>query len=375
MAFKLDNIPKQSAKKGVSLSELLQKDVVLFSKPFSNKQKEDFYTELAVLLQAGITLKEGLSLIVENQKKKELRELLNFIVDGLVSGQHFSEVLKGRKEFTEYEYHSLHIGEETGTLPKICEELGKFYARKNEQRRNLINAMTYPIIILVTAGAVVVFMLRMVVPMFQDIFKQNNVELPGITKVIISASDFLGSYGWIVLILVFFLVVFRKFYINLSWYKKYKDNFVLKIPFFGDFVKLIYTAQFTKAVGLLTSSKVPIINSIQLVKKMIDFHPLQVALDEVEYGVMQGENLSQSLKKSELFDSKMISLVKVAEETNKMEFIFNRLSHQYNIQIQQKSKMLATVLEPIIILVVGVLVGVILIAMYLPMFKLSTVLG
>ena len=117
------------------------------------------------------------------------------------------------------------------------------------------------------------------------------------------------------------------------------------------------------------------VNSIQLVKQMIDFYPLQHALETVEQHILKGASLSKSLSEHKLFDDKMIALVKVAEETNQTEFIFDRLNMQYNTQVQQQSKMLSTIMEPIIILVVGVLVGVILIAMYLPMFKLSSALG
>ena len=113
--------------------------------------------------------------------------------------------VKKQKPFSEYEYYALKIGEETGTLSQVTEQLGAYFARKNEQRRNLISVLTYPVIILSTAVLVVVFMLRFVVPMFQDIFKQQKVELPGITKLIISASDFLRDYGW--LFLIFFIVV------------------------------------------------------------------------------------------------------------------------------------------------------------------------
>ena len=108
---------------------------------------------------------------------------------------------------------------------------------------------------------------------------------------------------------------------------------------------------------------------------MINFHPLQNALEDVEQHILKGQSLSESLKPHKLFDDKMIALVKVAEETNQNEFIFERLNSQYNTQVQQRSKLLSTVMEPFIILIVGVLVGVILIAMYLPMFKLSSVLG
>jgi len=377
MAFNLENIVKQEIpfKEKARSTSFLKQDIVLFNKAFSNKIKEDFYTELSVLLKAGITLKDSLELIQNSQKKSQNKNILLSIYKDIISGQSLSEALKSQKQFTNYEYYSIKIGEETGTLFQVTEQLGSFFARKNEQHRNLISALTYPIIILSTAVLVVAFMLRFVVPMFQDIFRQQGVELPAITKFIISLSEFVGNYGWLLLLAIITMIASKSFLNKKKRFKQFKDAFVLKIPFIGNFVKAIYLSQFTQAVSLLTASKVPVVNSIQLVRQMIDFYPLQAALEEVELHILKGQSLSQSLSHHEFFDDKMIALVKVAEETNQTEFIFERLNMQYNTQVQQQSKMLSTIMEPFIILIVGILVGVILIAMYLPMFKLSSVLG
>ncbi len=377
MGFKLEHTAtaKDNTTDKDWMSSLLQKEVILFVKSFGNKKKEDFYTELGVLLKAGINLKDALALILENQKKEKMQLFYGGMVDALVAGQSFSEVLQNKQEFTEYEYYSIKIGEETGTLVKVMEELGKFFARKNEQRRELTNALTYPVIILITAIMVVVFMLRMVVPMFEDIFKQNQVELPAITKMVVAASNFIKDYGWIFPVLLVLVFLTRKYFAKSIKFKKNRDNLFLRLPYLSNFLRAVYLAQFTQAVALLTSSKVPVLNSIQLVKKMIDFYPLQEALTIVEAKVLTGLSLNESLKGNKMFDNKMISLVKVAEETNQTEFIFERLNQQYAIEVQQKSKLLSTLMEPLIIVIVGVFVGVILVSMYLPMFKLSSVLG
>ncbi|TXD83444.1 type II secretion system F family protein [Subsaximicrobium wynnwilliamsii] len=377
MGFQLDNIAttKTTKEKRPMDTSFLQKEITLFGSSFSNKIKEDFYTELGVLLKAGITLKDALELIQNSTKKKLHKTKLGTISETIVSGLSLSEALKNQKEFTDYEYFSIKIGEETGSLTEVCMQLGSFFARKNEQRRNLISALTYPIIILSTAVLVVIFMLQFVVPMFQDIFEQQKVELPAITKLIIAASQFLKAYGWVLLLLFIGLVASRAFLNKKPWFKKAKDQLILELPLIGDFVRTVYLSQFTQAVALLTASKVPVVNSIQLVKQMIDFYPLQKALAQVEKDILQGSSLSESLKAHKLFDDKMVAMVKVAEETNQNEFIFERLNMQYNTQVQQRSKLLSTVMEPFIIMIVGVLVGVILIAMYLPMFKLSSVLG
>lgn len=377
MAFNLNNIPVSTSQKttGSEIERLLKTEIVLFGGGFTNKKKQSFYLELAVLLKAGITIKEALTLIIESFKKKSDKEMLEKILHQVVNGKSFSEAIHSSKYFSEYEYFSLKIGEETGTTARVCKELGVFYERKNEQKRIVIAALTYPSIVLSTAVLVVIFMLSYVVPMFQDIFKQNNMELPMLTRLIIKMSGFTKSYGSVFFLLIVAFVFTSRFFRNNYQYKKNLHYLLLKTPVFGPFITKVYLAQFTQAVALLTASKVPILNSIQMVRKMIQFVPLQDSLQKVENHILKGGSLSESLKGNKLFDNRIISLVKVAEETNQTEYVFNQLNEQFNQEVVQQSKIMATVLEPLIIVFVGVLVAVLLVAMYLPMFQLSSAIG
>lgn len=375
MAFKIENIEEKSSGEEFSIQKLLETEINLFGNKFSNKKKYSFYLELSVLLGAGITLKEALTLQLENQKKDTDKKLYESILNDIIGGKSFSNAVMDTGKFSEYEYYSLKIGEETGNSAKITAQLGVFFERKNEQKRIVIAALTYPMIILSTAVLVIIFMLNYVVPMFQDIFNQNNVELPWITKIIISLSSFLKSYGLYFLILFVILVLGFKFFNKNYSFRKYTQGFLLKIPVLGSFIKKVYLAQFTQAISLLTSSKIPILNSIQLISKMIQFVPLQEDLKKVEEGIMRGLSLNESLKTGKMFDNKMISLVKVSEETNQTDFVFSQLNEQYNQEVTQQSKIMSTLLEPLIILIVGLIVAVLLVAMYLPMFQLSNTIG
>ncbi len=378
MAFKLENIQNKAVivkNNGNSIENLLKKEISFFGQQFNNKKKQAFYQELAVLLKAGITFKEGLTLIVDSLKKKADKELMQSILNDVVNGKSFSEALMTSKSFSEYEFYSIQIGEETGTTAQVCQELGVFYERKNEQKRIIIAALTYPSIVLSTAVLVVVFMLSYVVPMFEGIFKQNNMELPVLTKMIVKLSGIVKDYGiYGFFLFVGFLVASRIFKDNIK-YRTMSHYFIQRVPVLGTFITKVYLAQFTQAIALLTTAKVPLLNSIQMVKKMIHFVPLQDALEKVEHSILKGNSLSVSLKENPLFDNRIISLVKVAEETNQTEYVFKQLSAQYNQEVVQQSKIMTTVLEPFIILFVGILVAVLLVAMYLPMFQLSSAIG
>ena len=376
MAFKLDNL--QSNKEhhsSFNIQSILQKEISLGGSSFGNKKKEAFYTELHVLVKAGLTLKDALTLITEEQTKEADKTLLKTITTGFIAGKDFSDAIASQKNFSDYEFYSLQIGEKTGTLEKIFEELGFFYQRKNQQRRTIIGALSYPVIVLLTAFLAIGFMLKFVVPMFENIFKQNQTELPWITKMMIAASEMLEDYFWLLCFVLLLLIVFQRISRKKNWYRKYSASFWLQIPFVGEFIRKLRIAQFTQAIHLLTSAKVPLLQGIQLTKKMINYYPLQIALAKIEQDILQGKTLNESIQKYAIFDKKMSSLVKVAEETNQTATIFKRLSNQYNQEIDHKSKMISATIEPIIVLVLGAIVAVILIAMYLPMFTLSTVIG
>ncbi|PRP65881.1 type II secretion system F family protein [Nonlabens agnitus] len=376
MGFKIENIQTATAtKKETQKVSIWKREIALFGAVFNNKVKEEFYTELGVLLNAGIQLKQALDLIGTSFKKESHKRIVHDIVASIVLGKSFSNAIQPIKSFTEYEYYSIQIGEETGTLHQVAQQLADFYTRKNNQRRQLIGALIYPCIILSTAVLVVLFMLQFVVPMFQDIFEQQDLELPWITNFIIEVSEIVGAYGFWILVLLVGLLFFNKFLLKQVWYKKFMHNALLRIPYIGALIKTIYLSQFTQAFSLLTIAKVPFVNSINLVKKMIDFHPLKEALDAIEKEVMRGTSISKSMSSHKIFSSKMIAMVGVAEETNQNEYVFKKLNEQFNVEVEHKSKLLSTVLEPVIIVIIGLIVGVILISMYLPMFQLSSVLG
>ncbi|MCH2218179.1 MAG: type II secretion system F family protein [Flavobacteriales bacterium] len=377
MAFKLENIESQTASEstGFDIDRILKKEITLFGSSFGNKKKEAFYVELSVLLQAGLTLKDALELMIHEQKKASDKTLIGQLQDDIVGGKNFSEAIKKQKVFSSYEYHSIQIGERTGTLHHVFAELGLFYQRKNKQRRTIVGALSYPIIVLFTAFIAIVFMLKFVVPMFENIFRQNNTELPWLTKVIIATSDALEKYFLIALLVLLAIIVFFRLSRKKLWYKKMMSSFWLKVPFVGEFIRKVRIAQFTQAINLLTSAKVPLLNGIQLTKEMIDYYPLQIGLEKIEKEILLGKSFHQSVSEVKIFDKKMASLIKVAEETNQNETIFKRITEQYNQEIEYKSKMISSTIEPIIVLVLGAIVAVVLIAMYLPMFKLSTVIG
>lgn len=375
MAFKIENIVQEKRKKRLDIQSILSTELQFFGATFGLRKKEAFYTELSVLLAAGVALKDALNLIAQEAAKTAEQKMLEDVISEILQGKTFSTAIKSQKSFSNYEYYSIKIGEETGTLQKVCEELGNYFQRKNVQRRIVLNALSYPIVVVSTALLAVLFMLQFVVPMFADIFEQNKVSLPFLTKAVILLSEGLQQHILLLTVMIVLFLGAVKLISKRKRFQNYFSRFLLKLPYIGDLLGKVYLAQFTQATALLLGSNIPMLQSIRLTKEMIAFQPMQQALKRVEQDLLSGSLLSTSLSKLPLFDRKMVSMIKVAEETNQNSFIFERLSNQYTNDVVQKSKALTTVLEPLIIVVLGIVVALILIAMYMPMFQLSTVIG
>lgn len=355
-----------------SILDVLNKDISLTGSQFNNKKKQTLYNDLAVLLSSGIDITTAFELVADNFKKKKDVEIINRIKDNIVQGMSFSDALSKEKGFSEYEYFSIRIGEETGKIIDVLNDLGAYYEKKIEQRRQIISAFSYPIIVLFTAFGAIFFMLKFIVPMFEDVFKRFGNELPGVTKFIIRLShgfsDWFFPFVLALIALAIFIYVFRK----KTWYRKYASAIMLRMPIFGIIIRKVNMAKFCQSMELLLLSKTPILNAIQLVRQMIGFYPLESSLEQIEQEIIKGKPLHQCLKKYKIYDKRMLSLVKVAEEVNQLDVIYGKLKDQYNKEIEHQTSVISSVMEPIMIIFIGVFVGAILISMYLPMFQLST---
>ncbi|HAT66224.1 MAG TPA: type II secretion system F family protein [Flavobacteriaceae bacterium] len=376
MGIKFDTSHKELGKEDTKEKKsILHKEIQLFGNGFSNRSKEDFYGELSVLLNSGINLKTALQIISEMQKKQKDKGLIERISANIVTGNSLSEALKEEKYFTQYEQQAIRIGEQTGQLPRITEDLRAYFNRKNELKRQIISSLSYPIIVLLLALVIVFFMLRFVVPMFVDIFKQNNVALPWITNQIVKLSHLVSVSGWYLLLVFILIIVGYRWLSKTQWYYRVSGKLQLKIPILGNYLKRIYLIQFTQAMALLTQAKIPVVTGIGLAKDMIRFYPLVSTLGDIELDLVQGEKLHESFSKYPIYDKKMIALLRLAEETNQTEYIFQKLYDQYSTELKYKGQMITSVFNLLLILFVGAIVGVILIAMYMPMFELSSVIG
>ncbi|GGD07654.1 type II secretion system F family protein [Hyunsoonleella pacifica] len=343
-------------------------------KRFTDKQKEDFYREFSTLIKSGVDFNKALLILTNQQKSKFVKSIYKKINADVVKGKSLNEAIKNYKYFSSYEYYSIKIGEDTRRLSEIFDQLQKFFSRKIKMKRQVVSVLAYPVFVLFITFAVLYFMLNFVVPMFASVFQQFGKDLPEITQFVVSISNNFNTILFVVLGICLVFYTSHKLLKANTKYQDIKSKIVLKLPYFGNLIRKIYLARFCQSFSLLLSAKTPLITSLELTEKMISFYPLKSAISKAKKDVMKGESLSESLKQSSFFTPKIISLTSIGEEINELDTMYDGLANQYNEEVDHATKMIGTILEPLMIVVIGGIVGFIMIAMYSPIFNLSKVI-
>jgi len=378
MGFKLEqNIAPSAA---VSSSPSAKKESIFkrelsFRSKFNDKKKERFYLDLRTLLVAGVDLKSSLEIIIEEQEKEKDKLIFEKIHEGVVKGKSLATCLKETGKFSEYEYFSIEIGEEANRLHEVLDQLMDFFAERTALKRQIISVLTYPVFVFTATLGIVYFMMTNVVPMFKDVFTQFGSELPDLTKKILYISENFPFYMTILGLIVLVIIVFVYTQKEQDWYRKFFSSVVLKIPKVGSIIQLIYLTRFTQTMYLLLSSKTPLVRSLELTEKMVKFYPIQKAISQMREDILKGKTLHEGMTQFSIFPKRMLSLIKVGEEVNQLEDMLLKMSKQNSEELKHQTQLIGKLMEPIIILVIGGVVGLILVAMYMPMFNLSNILS
>jgi len=341
----------------------------------SDKQKEFFYLELFSMLEAGMDIKKSLDIMINQQKKEKEKALIKSISCNIIEGMTMYEAMLQSKAFTPYEYYCVQIGEESGQQLKVLSDLASYFNSKVKLRSQIMKSLSYPFVIVLASVGAITFMLVFIVPMFSDIFNRFEGELPIITKFFIALSEGASDYFLVILVTISLIGLSFKYALSQRKVREKVQKMSIAVPFVGHYLTSVYTARMCASMSLLISARVPLISAIKLVCKMVDFCPLQEKLKVAEEEVLKGNSFHDSLVVTNFFDDKTLSMIRVGEEVNKLDKFFDRLKDRFSSEIESKTNALNTFLEPLIIVLLGGVIGLILVAMYLPMFKLSTSMG
>lgn len=332
-----------------------------------------FTRQLATLVNAGLSLMRGIEVLKRQMKNQQMRDALDGIADSIASGGTFSEALTAYpKIFDDLYINMVKAGEAGGVLEVVLARLADF-AEKSEKIKNKVKgAMIYPSVVLFAAIAITAFLLVMVIPKFKQVFADmlGGQSLPAVTEFVISASEFVQHNGIMVAVAVVSVVVICKIVARTEAGSYFFDMLKLKMPVTGTLAQRSAVSRFTRTLGTLLSSGVPILQSLVITRDTTGNKVLTKAIQDVHDAVKEGESMTQPLSHCTVFPPMVVSMVEVGEETGALAEMLTRIADTYDDEVDNAVAGMTAAIEPALIIVLAVVVGTIVIAMFLPMVKI-----
>lgn len=342
-----------------------------FRAQVKNKEVVIFSRQLSTLVSAGVPLVQGLS-ILEAQASKLFQPVVAAIKADIEAGLSIADAMKKHPQVFSTLYVSMiRAGEVGGILDTILERLSAYLEQAEQLKSKIKAAMMYPVVLTTVALGVTVFLLVFVIPTFKNIFSGFGAELPLPTRIVIGLSDGLKSnFLYIVPVFIGLFVGFQKFRKTSAGAEKI-DTLMLQLPVFGELLKKVAIAKFTRTLGTLIKSGVPILQGLDTVAATAGNVVIEKAVLTCRESVKEGGKLADPLAKSGVFPAMVVQMIGVGEETGSLDTMLIRIADFYDQEVDTAVKGLTSMIEPIIIVVLGVIIGTIVIAMFLPMFELG----
>jgi len=339
---------------------------------FKNKDVTVFTRQLSNLINSGVLLRRALTILGNRITDPEFKDIISQVKENVVGGGSLWEALSRYPDIFSSLYVSMiKAGEASGTLDKVINSLADFYETRKELKGTLVSMLIYPLILAVVGFGTVIFLMTYVIPRMLFIFEGINAPLPLITNVLIYSSLFMAKYWWLLIFcaLAAFMIIrriFTKDNIRMAW-----EEFVFKIPFVGRTIKKLIFARFTEILGLCLSNGIPILESLDIARSVIQNKFITRKLSEVAVDVSQGASLSDSLYKTKVFPSVMLDMIAVSEEIGKPEESLLKISQTYNKEVSQEIGRFLELLEPAIIFLLALGIGFLVMAVLLPIFQIN----
>lgn len=352
---KIDQDSGKSVKKGA----IKMRDIVIFTRQFST------------MINAGLPLVQALTILAEQSENKTLADVTRRIVFDVESGHTVADALsKHPKAFTNLYTNMVAAGEAGGILDTILLRLATFLEKNDALVRKVKGAMIYPSVIMGVAGIAIVTLLLFVIPVFESMFASVGLPLPLPTRIVIGMSKFLQGYWWAVFGGAFGFVVLLRRYMKTSNGRLRVDKFMLKVPVLGDVLRKSAVSRFTRTLGTLISSGVSILEGLEITAKTAGNRVVQDAIMASRASIAGGDTIAGPLKKSAVFPPMVISMIAVGEQTGGLDEMLAKIADFYDEEVDAAVSNLLSLLEPIMIVFLGVVVGGMVVAMYLPIFDM-----
>ncbi|EGT4144414.1 type II secretion system F family protein [Clostridium perfringens] len=361
------SIEKENSKGKSSLSfnrKVKLKDIAVFCRQFY------------VMLDSGLSIGKALNILIEQGEKPKLREALIGVNGDLKRGETLASSMRKRKDvFPNLLTSMIDAGERSGNLDIILKRMAEYYEKETKIRGKIKSAMIYPIVLGVVAIIAITFILTFVMPTFVQMFEENNVDLPTSTKMVLGTSKMLGKYGIIIFLILVTSIILLGKYLK-SEEGQYKLSVInLKIPVIKKLTQKIIVSRFTRTMGIVSSSGMSLVTSLEIVASVVGNKIAEKELLKVKEKVLKGEGLGDSIMNIKIFPPMLASMVKVGEEAGSLDSILDKTADFYDDELEREIQTATALIEPAMIVLMGVIIGFLLISILTPMFKMYNSIG
>lgn len=329
-----------------------------------------FTTELSALLSSGLPLDRSLNILSEISENREMKNIIRSVLKSIREGSSFSDALQRHPAvFPRLFINMIRAGESGGVLDVVLDKLNEFLESTREMKEHVFSAMIYPAILLLTGGVSIIILLTYVLPKFSTIFSDLGTSLPLPTQVLITFSSAVMSYWWVIVLSASAgLIIFRNFIRSSAGRYKW-DAFKLRMM--GEVIRKLETARFTRTLGTLLKSGVPLLQALNNAKDTVNNRVMASAVDFVSKGAKEGKGIAGPLSDTGVFPALALSMIKVGEETGQLDTMLLRVASTYEKSLRLSIKRFVSLLEPVLILGMGLVIGFIVLSMLMAIFSIT----
>lgn len=344
--------------------KITSKDIVVFTRQFST------------MIDAGLPLVQGLTILAEQTENKTFQKTIKQVTKDVEGGSSLADALKKHpKVFDALFVNLVAAGEVGGILDTILQRLAAYIEKAAKLKSRIKGAMTYPIIVIAIALLVMAVILIFVIPVFEEMFSSFGSALPAPTQLVINISDFLkANIHYVIGALIVLIIAFKK-YRNTATGRKQTDTLALKLPIFGDLLKKTAVARFTRTLGTMISSGVPILDALEIVAKTSGNVVLEEVIYEVRSSIAEGQTIAEPLSEADIFPRMVVQMISVGEATGALDTMLTKIADFYDDEVDAAVEALTSMLEPLLMVFLGGSIGGLVVAMYLPIFQMAAAMG
>lgn len=366
-------------KQGIVVSHIKEKrkDILgqLFKRGISSLDITIFTRQLATMMRAGVPLVQGLDIVSEGLDNQSMRNVVAGIKSEVENGNTFAGgIRKFPQHFDQLFCSLVESGEQSGSLDTMLERVATYKEKSEQLKMKIKKALKYPIFVIIVAIAVTILLMIKVVPVFQDIFTSFGQELPLFTQMVVSMSVWMQNY-WIAVVLMMILMViaFVQSKKRSKKFRDYLDKLSLKLPIFGDLIYKAIIARFSRTLSTTFAAGVPLIDALQSTAGATNNVIFENAVLKIKENVSTGQQLNFAMRLTNRFPTMAIQMVAIGEESGALDAMLEKVANYYEDEVDHAVDGLTSLLEPLIMVILGILVGGLVIAMYLPIFKMGSI--